>query len=133
MCNSRFEPSSCDWGMGDYYRQMEIYDAETDAREAYQQTMQEYFDKYRDNIMPQIYLQAYEYRNEALQCVQDDYLGNNDEWMSSLAECMEDMDFGLTGWQDEEAREALMYMIENHDSYLHCSRINEFVKAYKGL
>lgn len=133
MCNSRFEPSSCDWGMDDYYRQMEIYDAETDAREAYQQTMQEYFDKYRDNIMPQIYLQAYEYRNEALQCVQDDYLGNNDEWMSSLAECMEDMDFGLTGWQDGEAREALMYMIENRDSYLHCSKINEFVKAHKGL
>lgn len=133
MCNSNFEPTCCDWGMGAYYRQMEIYDAESDAREAYQEQMEKYFEEYRGSIMPQIYLQAYEYRNEALQCIQDDYMGNNDEWMSCLSDCVQEMDFGLKGWQDEEAREALMYMIENHDDRLHCNKIDEFIRLHKGL
>nr|DAK65974.1 MAG TPA: hypothetical protein [Caudoviricetes sp.] len=132
MCDSKFEPSSCDWGMDGYYRQMELRDAEIDAEERLETEMWQNFQKWHDNIMPAIHLLAYEYKNEALNCGQEDYLESSIEWFDAIEDWMEDMDFGLTGWQNEEAREALLYLVNTRNNYLHSSKINEFAKAHKG-
>lgn len=131
MCNAGF--NSSDWGMEGYYRQMEIADAEAMAEEARRDVMWNNFLEYRANIMAQIQLNAAEYKRESIDCSQEDYLENNEAWLCFLKDCLPEMDFGLGGWKDEEAREALLYLLNNEDKYFHCSKINQFAEVAEGV
>lgn len=131
MCNSGF--NSADWGMEGCYRQMEIIDAEAAVEEARSDAMWNNFLAHHASIMPQIHLLASEYKQEAIHCGQEDYLENNNDWLCFLKDCLPEMDFGLEGWKDEEAREAILYLLNNEDSYFHCSKINQFAEVIKGV